>query len=106
MARTLINVPKTARSGEIIEIKAMIAHPMETGHRLDAKGVTIPRDIINRFECVYDGEVIFSADLYPAISANPFISFTTVATRSGEIRFTWTDDQGAVQTASAEISVS
>ena len=105
MARTLVNVPEMARAGEIIEIKAMIAHPMETGHRVDAKGATIPRNIINRFECVYDGATVFAADLYPAVSANPFFSFTTVATRSGAIRFIWTDDQGAVETASAEITV-
>ncbi len=105
MARTLINVPETARRGEIVEIRAMIAHLMETGYRLDAKGATIPRHIINRFECVYDGETVFAADLYPAVSANPFFSFTTVATRSGTIRFAWTDDDGAVETASAEIVV-
>ncbi|MEQ8934346.1 MAG: thiosulfate oxidation carrier complex protein SoxZ [Amphiplicatus sp.] len=104
MARTLINLPETARAGEIIEIKAMIAHPMETGHRLDAKGATIPRNIINRFECVYDGATVFAADLYPAVSANPFLSFTTIATKSGAIRFTWTDDKGVVETPTAEMA--
>lgn len=105
MTRTMINAPETARAGDIIEIKAMIAHPMETGYRVDAKGQPIPRHIINRFQCTYDGETVFSADLYPAISANPFIAFSTVATRSGPISFTWTDDQGKTETASVEIKV-
>src|SRR5437868_13907619 len=105
MTRTLINVPGAARQGEIIEIKAMIAHVMETGHRHDAKGAPIPRDIINRFVCSYDGEEIFSAELFPAISANPYLAFTTIATRSGSIDFAWTDDQGMTQRASAEIKV-
>ncbi|MFC7398501.1 thiosulfate oxidation carrier complex protein SoxZ [Chelatococcus sp. GCM10030263] len=105
MTRALINVPKTARRGEIIEIKAMVAHPMETGHRADAKGAPIPRNIIHRFVCSYDGEEVFSADLFPAVSANPFIAFTTVATRSGTLTFAWTGDDGQTQVATATITV-
>lgn len=106
MARALINVPKTASRGEVIQIRAMIAHPMETGYRMGPNGASIPRDIIRRFVCAYHGEEVFSADLFPAVSANPFIAFTLVATTSGTISFAWTDDAGAMQTASAEITVS
>jgi sulfur-oxidizing protein SoxZ len=106
MARALVNVPKTAKSGEVIEVRAMIAHPMETGYRVGPNGTNIPRDIIRRFACTYDGEEVFSADLFPAVSANPFIAFTLVATTSGTVAFTWTDDAGETQTASAEITVS
>jgi sulfur-oxidizing protein SoxZ len=106
MARALVNVPKTARRGEIIEVKAMIAHPMETGYRVGPNGANIPRDIIRHFSCTYDGEEVISADLFPAVSANPFIAFTIVATTSGTITFAWTDDAGETQTASAEITVS
>jgi len=105
MTRALVNVPKTATRGEIIEIRAMIAHPMETGYREGVNGARIPRNIIKRFVCKYEGEEIFSADLFPAIAANPFISFTTTATVSGTITFEWTDDQGEMQTASATITV-
>lgn len=106
MARALINVPETAKHGEVIQIRAMIAHPMETGYRMGPNGANIPRNIIRRFICTYDGEEVFSADLFPAVSANPFIAFTLVATTSGTISFEWTDDAGETQTASAEISVS
>ncbi|WP_149194247.1 thiosulfate oxidation carrier complex protein SoxZ [Luteimonas suaedae] len=105
MTRALINVPKTAGRGEIIEIKAMISHPMETGHRMGTNGVAIPRDIIHRFSCRYGDEEIFAADLFPAISANPFLAFSTVATTSGTLTFTWTDDAGQTYTESAEITV-
>ena len=105
MTRALINVPKTARRGEVIEIKAMIAHPMETGYRVGPKGVPIPRDIINRFSCVYDGAEVFAAEFFPAMAANPFVAFSTVATASGTITFTWTDDGGRQQSATAEITV-
>jgi sulfur-oxidizing protein SoxZ len=106
VARALVNVPKTARHGEIVEVRAMIAHPMETGYRIGPNGTNIPRDIIRRFTCTYDGEEVFSADLFPAVSANPFIAFTLVATASGTLEFAWTDDGGKMQTASAEITVS
>ena len=45
------------------------------------------------------------AELFPAIAANPFIAFTTVATESGELAFTWTDDEGLSQTETAKITV-
>jgi sulfur-oxidizing protein SoxZ len=105
MARALISVPKTAKRGEVIEIKTLVAHPMETGYRHDPSGAAIPRDIINRFVCSYNGEQVFRAELFPAMAANPFIAFTTVATESGTITFQWTDDHGATQTETATITV-
>jgi sulfur-oxidizing protein SoxZ len=105
MARVLINLPARAKRGEVIEIKTLIAHPMETGYRLDPTGAPLPRDIINRFLCTYNGEEVFRAELYPAIAANPFIAFFTVATESGEIVFSWTDDHGETQTEVRQITV-
>jgi sulfur-oxidizing protein SoxZ len=103
--RSIVNVPNTARAGEVIEIKTMIAHPMETGYRTGTNGATIPRNIISRFVCTYDGEEIFSAELFPAIAANPLIAFTTVAVQTGTLTFAWTDDSGATETTTAEITV-
>jgi sulfur-oxidizing protein SoxZ len=105
MARALINVPAKAKRGEIVEIKALISHPMETGYRTGPHGKLVPRDIINRFSCIYNGEEIFSADLFPAIAANPFFSFTTIATESGLIAFRWIDDHGRTQLETANITV-
>ncbi|WP_341912324.1 thiosulfate oxidation carrier complex protein SoxZ [Ferrovibrio terrae] len=105
MVRALINCPKTAKKGEIIEIKTLISHVMETGYRADSVGKVVPRDILRRFTCRYAGEQIFSADLYPAIAANPFISFTTVATASGTLSFTWDGDNGFTQTETVAIIV-
>jgi sulfur-oxidizing protein SoxZ len=105
MARVLINFPPRAKRGEIIEIKTLIQHPMETGYRLDSKGAVIPRDIISRFTCAYNGDEVFRAELYPAISANPFIAFSTVATESGELVFSWIDDNGQIQSEIRQITV-
>jgi sulfur-oxidizing protein SoxZ len=105
MAGALINVPKSAKRGEIIEIKTLLRHPMETGYRRGVSGEEIPRDIINWFVCTYNGDEIFRAELFPAIAANPFIAFFTTATESGEIAFTWTDDTGKAQTEAVKITV-
>jgi sulfur-oxidizing protein SoxZ len=105
MTRALVNVPKTARAGDIVEIRAMIAHPMETGYRQGPNGAMIPRNIIRRFVCTYDGAEVFAADFHPAVSANPYLAFSTRATTSGTLTFAWTDDAGLTQTAGAEIVV-
>jgi sulfur-oxidizing protein SoxZ len=104
-ARVLINVPRKAKRGEIIEIKTLISHPMESGYRVGTNGTLIPRDIIDRFICTYDGEEVFRVELSPAIAANPFIAFFTVATESGTIAFRWTGDNGFSATESAVIVV-
>jgi sulfur-oxidizing protein SoxZ len=105
MARALINVPPTAKRGEIIDIKTLISHEMETGYRPDSVGRMIPRDIITLFVATYNGAEIFRADLHPAIAANPFFAFSTVATESGKIEFKWTGDNGFSQTETATITV-
>jgi len=105
MARTLINVPPKAKRGDIIEIKTLISHDMESGYRPDNVGRLVPRDIITVFVATYNGQEIFRADFHPAVAANPFISFTTVATESGKIEFSWTGDNGFKATESTDITV-
>ncbi len=106
MATALLYMPKTARRGEVITLKAVFSHPMETGYRRDVAGKPILRDIITTFTCRYDGVEVFRADFHAAIAANPFISFTTVATSSGQVIFTWTDGAGKSWSETAQLSVS
>jgi sulfur-oxidizing protein SoxZ len=105
MAGPLINVPATVKRGEVFEVKTLVRHPMETGYRRGISGEAIPRDIIGSFRCTYNGEEVFRAELFPAIAANPFISFFVVPTESGELAFTWTDEGGKTQTGTATITV-
>ena len=104
-ARTLINIPSTARRGEVIEIRTLIGHVMETGFRPGADGRVLPRDIIQRFSCKYNGELVFSAELFSAVAANPYIAFHTVAMASGTLSFTWEGDNGFAQTENVAITV-
>lgn len=105
MASALINVPQRARRGEVIEVKTLVSHPMETGYRRSQLGAVIPRDIIRLFVCTYNGTEVFRAELHPAIAANPFIMFSTVATESGTLEFNWTGDNGFSVTEAAAITV-
>jgi sulfur-oxidizing protein SoxZ len=105
MASALVNVPPKARRGAIIEIKTLMSHIMEPGYRRTAAGDLVPRDIITSFTCRFNGEEIFRADLFPAIAANPFLSFFTIATESGRFEFEWVGDNGFVANASAAITV-
>ena len=104
-ARALINVPKQAKRGEVIEIKTLISHQMETGFRHGTNGRMIPRDIITTFTCRYEGEEIFSTTFFPAIAANPFVTFYAVADKSGAFTFTWEGDNGFSVTEEAKIVV-
>ena len=105
MSNVLINAPKTARKGELVEIKALILHPMETGFRSGTNGRIIPRNIIERFTATWNGRQIFDMTLSPAIAANPFISFFAVAQESGRVVMRWTGDGGFQVEESVAIAV-
>jgi sulfur-oxidizing protein SoxZ len=105
MTKPRIRLPSQARKGEVIEIKTLISHPMETGYRRDSEGQLIPRHIIHTFTCTYNGAEVFRADWHPAVAANPYLAFYTVAIESGHLRFEWFDEDGMVYAAEAEITV-
>ncbi len=81
MSNILVNAPKTAKRGDVIEIKALILHPMETGFRPGPNGRIIPRNIIEHFTATWNGAEIFAMDMSPAIAANPFVSFFAAGER-------------------------
>lgn len=101
-----IKMPATAAKGDVFEVKTTIDHDMESGQRKDKEGKPIPRKIIGKFVCTYNGKDVFSSDWAPAISANPYLSFFLTATESGKVEFKWTDDDGSVYSAAQNITVS
>jgi sulfur-oxidizing protein SoxZ len=105
MARTLLRIPATAARGEVVEIRTLIQHPMETGYRPGADGTVQPRDIIRRFTCHYNNRLVFEAALHPAIAANPFLSFTITAVESGILAFSWEGDNSFAQTETRAFEV-
>ncbi|MBQ59813.1 MAG: thiosulfate oxidation carrier complex protein SoxZ [Euryarchaeota archaeon] len=100
-----VKVPKTASAGETIVIKTLISHKMESGQRKDSDGNKIPRSIINRFTCDFNGQSVIDVNLEPAISTNPYFQFESVVPETGEFKFTWYDDDGSVYEKVKSISV-
>lgn len=91
-----VKVPSSASAGEAVSLKTLISHPMESGLRKDGDGNLIPRQIINRFTCEFNGESVVDVEIFPSVSTNPYFEFSAVVDASGEFKFTWYDDDGAV----------
>lgn len=105
MSTARIRLPQTVKKGEVFEVKTLITHVMESGQRRDSAGKPIPRKILNKFICSYNGKEVIKMDLAPAIAANPYIAFFLTATESGTLDFAWTDDDGTVFKETAKVTV-
>ena len=105
MASALINIPKKARRGEIIEVKTLMSHIMETGYRHTAAGEVVPRNIITSFACRYNGDPVFAVRMSSGIAANPYFRFFVTARESGTLDFEWIDDAGTHGTAQVPVKV-
>lgn len=90
-----IQLPQSAKRGEVIEIRIAIQHPMETGFRFDVMGKAVPKNVINDLRVRYNGTEVFRAEMGSGVAANPYLQFYTVAEASGELVFEWVDDSGA-----------
>jgi len=101
-----LSIPKDIKTGDIIELKAMIRHDMESGYRLTIMGENIPRLILKSFECRLDHAPIFSAELHPGVSANPLLKFHMRAEKSGTLTFEWTEQTGKIFSKTAQLIVS
>ena len=101
-----IRVPDTAKVGEVIEVKTLISHVMETGQRKDREGKPIPRNIINTFTATFNGKEVFKVDLQPGISANPYMAFHMRVPGPGDLELSWLDDTGYNITEKVMINVS
>ncbi len=105
MGTARVRMAASAKRGETVEIRTMVQHPMESGFRLNNTGKEIPRHIVESFHCTYNGREIFRAKLHPAVSTNPFFTFYVVAEATGELVFTWQDDQGGVASVTQHLDV-
>ncbi|SEW14513.1 sulfur-oxidizing protein SoxZ [Aliiroseovarius sediminilitoris] len=100
-----VKVPKSASAGEVVTLKTLISHKMESGQRKDGDGNLIPRSIINRFTCELNGKMVIDVKLEPAISTNPYFEFDAKVDEAGEFKFTWYDDDGSVYEETKPIAV-
>ncbi len=92
--RALVHLPRDIQRGQVVEIRTTVAHPMETGHRRGNGGELVARNIVRRLEARLNGELVFAADMHPALSANPYVAFHLRAAASGLLVLTWRGDKG------------
>lgn len=105
LATARVSMPSEAKKGDIIDIKTLIRHRMETGYRVDSVGKKIPRYIVKTLKVTYDGVEIFAMDFTQGVAANPFVAFSTRAVETGELVFIWEDSKGEVTTVRKELKV-
>ena len=106
MAKARVKAPKKAKAGDIVTIKTLITHKMESGRRKNKKtGEIVPRHIIDKFTAKFNGVEFFSADWYGAVSANPYMSFSYKADKSGEFEFAWHDEKGEMTVKKSKLTV-
>ena len=101
-----VRIPSNVRAGEVIEIRTLVTHSMETGQRRDQAGALVPRDIIRRFEARFEGDLVFAMDLAPSVAANPYIAFPFRAERPGRLQFTWINDAGESRSSTTDLRLS
>jgi sulfur-oxidizing protein SoxZ len=100
-----VRAPRTATPGEVTTLKTLISHPMESGVRKDSEGNIIPRQIINRFTCDFNGQNVIDVKMEPAISTNPYFEFQATIPEAGEFVFTWYDDDGSIYEERASVEM-
>jgi len=103
--RTLLTVPARVQPGEAFEVRALAQHPMETGYRRGSDGALLPRDLLRRIEARFEGELVFSAELHAAVSANPFVAFWLRVPAGGVLTVDWQGDGGVAHRESRRIDV-
>ncbi len=100
-----VRMPATAKAGEVIEVKTLISHEMETGQRKDSSGQTVPRRIIKKFVATFNGKEVLSADWHPAVAANPYQAFFVKVPETGTFEFSWFDDNGEIYKSAHKVTV-
>jgi sulfur-oxidizing protein SoxZ len=105
MATTRIQIPATIKRGDVVEVRLLIRHPMETGFRHDNVGRPIPQNVIKLVTCRYNGEEIFRAELFSGVAANPYLAFFTTVSESGTLEVTWSDEMEQTETERIQVTV-
>jgi sulfur-oxidizing protein SoxZ len=100
-----VRIPSPIKAGDVIEVKTLISHIMETGQRKGGDGKLIPRNIVHSFIARFNGAEVFKAELQPGISANPYLAFHMRVPGPGDLEMTWLDDGGSKVVETVKIAV-
>lgn len=91
--------------GDVVDVRVLFGHEMETGQRKDSTGNIVPAHFIQNVTATYEGRTVLSAQWGPAVSKNPFLSFKFKGGKAGEkVKVMWTDNKGQTRTDEATIA--
>jgi sulfur-oxidizing protein SoxZ len=100
-ARVLI--PTGIRRGDVIDVRALVEHPMATGLFRDPEGRPIPAYFINDVSVTYGDQEAAHFVWSSGVSRDPFVEFSLRADREAELKFVWRDNRGGVFAQTADI---
>ncbi len=91
--------------GDVVDVRILMSHEMETGQRRDSSGNLVPAHFIQNVTVTHAGKTVLSAEWGPAVSKNPYLQFKFKGGKKGdEIVVTWVDNKGVTRTDKATIN--
>jgi sulfur-oxidizing protein SoxZ len=105
IGRIRIRVPSSVKAGEVVRVRVLLIHPMETVERRDGKPVDRHYHFVNRMVVSYLGREVLLADITQSVSENPVFSFAVRATEPGPLKVTFQDTQGGKYEATTDLKV-
>jgi sulfur-oxidizing protein SoxZ len=96
---------RAAANDELVEVKVLMRHDMETGQRKDAAGAVIPAHFIQQLVAKCNDTVVLDALFGTSVSKDPFLSFKFKGGKKGDkVSISWTDNQGDSRTDETVVS--
>lgn len=96
---------RATANGDVVEVKVLMRHDMESGQRKDAAGKVIPAHFIKTLVAKWKDKVVLDAQFGPAVSKDPFLSFKFKGGAKGDkLSVTWVDNKGDTRTDETAIS--
>lgn len=96
---------RAAVAGDVVEVKILMRHDMESGQRKDSAGKIIPAHYIKTLEAKWKDKVVFGASFGPSVSKDPFLSFKFKGAAKGDkVAVTWVDTKGDTRTDEGTVS--
>lgn len=104
--RAVLQFQSPVPQGSVVEVHAIIRHPMESGFRRTERGELIAANLIRRLVCRFNGKEVFRADLHSGMGADPSIRFPFRVQQAGEMECEWVGDQGLTRTVKRALTIS
>jgi len=95
---------RATMQGEVVNVRVLMAHIMETGYRNDESGKSIPAHFIQTVSVTHGDRTVLAAQWGRAVARNPYLEFRFKGGAKGDkLIVTWVDNAGDRRTDEAVI---